>query len=438
MDTQTLLPETLEERVVWHSLRATYLFYALGALYVVAPLLAWGLLLVLLWRTWRHGRCNPALPDARLPVAVWLWIVGMLVMLLALIVGHLDFLLGIGTTVKSTIGWAKGWALLAIFPLLGCLRIRPQIVYRAAMHVCLHTLVLLPFFVGAWLTGLPQTPYVSPLQAIGGPGPEFFAFNLYEIDPGSGSPRWRLFTPWAPALGFVANIFFIFALQEKDRTWRRIGTVGSVVMILMSGSRLALLSLLIVWAAVWILGHLRGALGPFFAAAAAALGGLIAMPLLDVLERLWQAFRAARADSTRVRETLGRIALDRWANEAPVWGHGIVERGPHLVEFMPIGSHHSWYGLLFVKGMVGALALAVPLLFSLAQLIRWSGRLPLARVALAVVLLLFLYTFGENLEILAYLIWPALLVIGTAHRDIHIATTTTVDRFSNLGVPKHA
>ena len=44
-----------------------------------------------------------------------------------------------------------------------------------------------------------------------------------------------------------------------------------------------------------------------------------------------------------------------------IWGHGTVERGPHIVEYMPIGSHHTWNGLLFVKGMVGYAGLAVPM-----------------------------------------------------------------------------
>lgn len=439
MDSQTLLPETPEERLVWHSLRATYLFYALGALYIVAPVLAWVMLLMLIRRTWRTGSCNPALPHGRLPLAVWLWIAGMLVMLLALVVGHLDFQLGLAKTVKSAVGWAKGWALLAIFTLLGCQRIRPAIVYRASMHVCLHTLLLLPLFIGAWLAGLPQIPYVSPLQAVGGPGPEFFAVSLYEIDPGYGNPRWRLFTPWAPALGFVANIFFIFSRQERNPRWRRIGLAGSILMVLLSGSRLAILSLLVVWLASGMLSQLRSTLAPFVAAATAMLAGLLAVPLLDAAIRLWQAIRAARAGSTRVRETLGRIALDRWSGEAPVWGHGVVERGPHLVEFMPIGSHHSWYGLLFVKGMVGAAALAIPLLFSLLQLGWWSHRMPLARAALALALLLLLYTFGENLEILAYLIWPAMLVLGCAHREIAIARArTAIPPFITTGEHRHA
>jgi hypothetical protein len=305
------------------------------------------------------------------------------------------------------------------------------------MHVCLQTLILSPLFIGAWLAGLPKTPYVSPLQVVGGPGPEFFAVSLYEIDPGSGSPRWRLFTPWAPALGFIANIFFVFALQERDRRWRAVGIAGSVLMILMSGSRLALVALVVVSTASWLTGYLRLRHLPMIAAPLSSLAGVLAIPLYDAIDRFWQAFRAARAGSSRVREALGRIALDRWSGEAPIWGHGVVERGPHLVEFMPIGSHHSWYGLLFVKGAVGALALAIPLVYTLSSFVCWSGRIATARVGLAMALLLFLYTFGENLEILAYLIWPALLVIGIAHRDIAGATDQSPS-ISYTGVTRHA
>ena len=37
-----------------------------------------------------------------------------------------------------------------------------------------------------------------------------------------------------------------------------------------------------------------------------------------------------------------------------------------------------------------------------------------ARVGLGVMLVIWFYSFGENLEILAYLIWPGLLVVGIA------------------------
>lgn len=421
MDTQTISPKNIEERIVWYSIRLTYFWYVLGALYIVAPVIAWILLFLLLIRYYHEGTSHPELVNGGCPMAIWVWVVGMLVMEVALIGGHLKFDLGLAKIIKSSIGWAKGWALLAIFPLVGCLNIRPQLIYRATNQVCLHTLLLLPVFIGAWVVGLPQTLYISPLKAVGGPGPEFFAMSLYEIDPGSGTPRWRMFTPWAPALGFVANIFFVFALQDESRKWRVIGITATIFMVLMSQSRLALIAIVLVWLTVRVIAFIRHPATPFLVGAATGIIGLVSIWILELFNQFWQAFRAARAGSSRVREALARIAVERWKSEAPIWGHGIVERGPHLVEFMPIGSHHSWYGLLFVKGIIGFLALLIPMAFSMLQLIWWSGEMPIVRVGLAMMILLFMYTFGENLEILAYLTWPALMIIGIAHRQILIS-----------------
>lgn len=412
MDSQTLHPENFPERVLWYALTGTYLFYALGALYIVAPVIGWILMGYLVWRVARPVADQPAL---QIPLPVWAWILGMVVMLVALIVGHFDYGLGMGATIKSTIGWAKGWALLAVFPLIGCLPVRPELLYRAACVVGLHTLLLFPVFVAAWLVGAPSTLYVSPLKAVGGPGPEFFAVSLYEIDPGSGLPRWRLFTPWAPAVGFIGNIYFIFARQEKQRHWRWLGMAGAVLMVLMSGSRLGLLALILVSATTWGISQIVRPGMLFLGGAALAWLGMAGVFIQQAIEDFWEAFKSARADSTRVRAALARIAMHRWEDEAPIWGHGVVERGPHLVEYMPIGSHHSWLGLLFVKGIVGLLALAIPMAASALDLLLRAAVCQLERTALAVLLILFLYTFGENLEILAYLIWPGLVLLGAAH-----------------------
>ncbi len=395
----------------------TYAFYLAGALYIVGPVIAWILLFHLITRLWYQNDTTP--PEARvvIPTGVWVWVFGMLAMLVTLVVGHLDFELGVAKLIKSSIGWAKGWALLAIFPLIGCLPVRTELLYRAAMVVCFHTLLLLPVFIGAYLLRLPETPYISPLRIVGGPGPEFFSFTLYEIDPGNGLPRWRLFTPWAPALGFVANIYFIFALQEKQAKWRWYGFAGSIAMILISKSRLALVALVLVWLVSWGLGRLNRPSLMFSAAGITTTIGMFGVWILEVFEGFVEGFKAARVDSTRVRAALGRIALERWRNEAPVWGHGIVERGPHLVEYMPIGSHHSWYGLLFVKGVVGLVALAVPMIWSFLVLALRAHSSQLARAGVAMVIILFLYTFGENLEILAYLFWPGLVLMGIALKE---------------------
>ncbi len=350
-----------------------------------------------------------------IPFGVWIWTLSMLVMLIALWMGHMDWQLGTATTIKSSIGWAKGWALMAIFPLIGCLHIRPEIIYRATSIVCLQTLAIFPFLLLAFLVRLPQELYISPLSIVGGPGPEYFRVSLYSITP-EGGVRWFLFAPWAPALGFVASIYLLFSLQQKGR-WKLIGLIGSLLMIIICKSRLALATAIIVPISLYFLSNLFKLSTIIQGAFASLAAGLFAPSILYYIELLKDGFRSARADSSRVREALGRIAVDRWQSEASVWGHGVVERGPHLVEYMPIGSHHSWYGLLFVKGAVGFAALAIGLVYSIIELILKSQKNPTAATGLGVVIILFLYTFGENLEILAYLFWPGLVIVGIAHKQ---------------------
>jgi hypothetical protein len=88
---------------------------------------------------------TPEVERIKIPVTVWVWIFSMIVMEIALIMGHLEFNLGTGKLIKSTVGWFKGWALLAVFPLIGCLNIRPRLIYQATCVVCKHTLILVPF-----------------------------------------------------------------------------------------------------------------------------------------------------------------------------------------------------------------------------------------------------------------------------------------------------
>jgi len=414
MDKRRLVPRTPEERLVWYAIVGTYVFYALGALYIVAPVLGWCLLLLAI----RNRFLTPGGLRAPVPIGILIWIAGMLAMEVALLAGHLDFELGLPTTIKSTIGWAKGWALMAIFPYLGAvLDIRPGLIFRATTLVCIQTLLLVPLFLAAYFLNLSQELYVSPLRAVGGPGPEFFSVTLYGLEGGAGEVRWRFFTPWAPAAGFIANVYFLFALQERERKYMVAGIVGCIVIVLMCKSRLALISMLSIPIMIWGLSRLTRPSVLYLGATGTLVMGLIAPQLIDFSEAFQARFVAARAASSRVRSALGRIALNRWQREAPLWGHGIVERGPHLVEYMPIGSHHSWYGLLFVKGIVGFVALALPMLWSFVELLIKAQSSRLATVGLGMVLILFLYTFGENLEILSYLYWPGLVVLGMAHRE---------------------
>jgi hypothetical protein len=410
--------QTTAERLIAFAIVGSWWLWLVGGLYIVGPALGWILAAMVAWHFYSGGHGNPDWQTSPLPWAIRLWLIGMAAMLIILWIGHRQFTLGTGQTIKSSIGWAKGWALLALFPLAGAvLDIRLSVITRAICRLGRQTLFLLPLFFLAPAIGLPQTLWVSPLKVLGGAGDEYFAVVLYTLEPGTNAARWQFFAPWSPAAGIIAVIHILCALEERDLKWKMTGIAAGLAMALMSQSRLALVALAIIWPLAWLVSRIDRAWA-WFAAAPVALGlSWFAPALIAFAEKAQSDFAGARADSSRVRATLGRIATERWQNEAYWFGHGVVERGPHLVEYMPIGSHHSWYGLLFVKGMAGVLALGVPLGMTIlatakAALVRRIGRL-----GFAMALVYFLYSFGENLEVLTYLSWPALLIMGMAMKQ---------------------
>ena len=214
----------------------------------------------------------------------------------------------------------------------------------------LQTLAITPPVVAAALVHLPPRLFVSPLEVVGGPGPEFFAVYLYIVDPENGSLRWQFIAPWAPAAGMLGNLIVVIACSEQRRSLKVAGLLVGVMIAFMTRSRMAMLFVALYPPMLWTVSRLSR---PALLAAGGALStltGIVANTVITAVQDGVSAFRGARAGSTRVREALGRIAAERWRDEAPVWGHGVVERSSHYVEFMPIGSHHTWYGLLYVKG----------------------------------------------------------------------------------------
>lgn len=386
-----------------------------GALYLSAPLVEMILLWLYFWRLyaiWRPAAWRPR----PVPMGVWMWIAGMTAMLAILLIAHYNWDLGAAQTLKSSIGWLKGWALLAIYPLAGaCLRIRPQLVVRAIMWLAVQTLILIPFLIAAALLHLPPTLYVSPLQAVGGPGPQFFSVSLYTIDPENNAARWLFMAPWAPAAGVIGDLIFICASAERNRRLRAAATVAAILICLMTASRMAILFLVIYPPVIWILSRLSQPVVLGLFAAVSVMAGMVADIVNQFIQNSVATFNGARANSTRVREALGRLAVQRWREEAPIFGHGVVQTGTHYVEFMPIGSHHTWYGLLYVKGIAGVFALVLPFLWTIFEMLLLAQTSQLGRLGLAIILMLLYYSNGENLEVLDYLFWPGLLILGAAH-----------------------
>lgn len=415
-----IAPENPAERLVWRTLTWTWVFYAFGALYVIGPVFSVilaGLAVAVLY--FGHAVRSDLRATGPVPWLVWLWVGGMIVMLFALWVGHIDWGLGAKQTIKSSIGWAKGWAILALCPLAGAvLPIRRELLIRAHCVLGLWTVCLAPILLAAPYVGLPSSIFTSPLKAVGGPGPEYFTVYFYTVDPASWTPRWQFYAPWSPFAALLGVIMVLFALEERHRGWMLAGLAAGVLMILASKSRMGLVGLvcctmgprmLPLVARTWAWVALSGIV------ASLATWGTAA---LELGQAGIHSFKSARADSTRVRETLQRIAWERWENDAMWFGHGTVKPGPHLVEYMPIGTHHTWYGLLFVKGIFGFLALLVPLTVHIWVAASDAVHSKRGRLPMGLLMTVVLLSLGENIEIEAYMLWPALLLLGRHLREL--------------------
>jgi len=360
-----------KNQLISQALTAVYPMYAVGALYVAYPVLAWYLFARVFLARLRRDTF------ALHPVVV-LWLLSMTAMLIVLIVGHIDWEVGVTATVKSIVGWAKGWALIAIFIFAGCLLTERAALVKAACVVGKWTIYLAPVLIIASVLRLPDTLYVSPLKAIGGSTVEYFSVSLYEVDPGFGISRFRFFAPWAPAIGLIGNILLLLSLQEQDRSRRTWGIVGAALMIVLSLSRLGWIVAVAVPVFLYAWSHSARAGLWLLGAISFVIFALVGSELIYALFNGWEELKSARSDSTIVRQYLADIALS-----------------------------------LFVKGAAGALALALPLLATLAVLARHALHCAEARTAFGIMCVLAMYSFGENLEVLAYLYWPGLIYVGS-------------------------
>lgn len=418
------MPErTFPEALCFWTLVLTWPFYFLGALYVAGPVLVWTLGGLTALSLYLAPALGPGLrPTGPVPGLCYLWIIGMLALLVALWVAYIQWNLGLGPAIKSTIGWAKGWAMIPLVILAGAvLPIRRAPLVRGQCITGLVTLLLLPALLIARSVGLPDKLFTSPLQVIGGPGPEYFSVYLYIVDPEFGTTRWQFYAPWAPFAGLLGTVLILFALEERNRFFRAAGVAAGLAMILLSASRMSLVALVVCTAGPRLMPLVLHSVAWRWAAVAAASMAILGERVLTFIEDSVRSFKEARASSSRVRATLQDIAWHRWQTEAIWFGHGEVERGPHIVEFMPIGSHHTWYGLLFVKGVVGFVGLAIPLTCHFLVTAIDAMRGPRGRLPFGIMLQIVILTFGENLEIEVYLFWPALLLLGLHLREMERA-----------------
>lgn len=420
-------PQNFEEKVVWYTIIGTYGLYFLGLQYMGIPVLAWFLMLYLWKKLLNQTEDTPVEEQITIPAAVWIWIASMLMMGFSVIMSHVDIDLGLDRTIQSLIGWARTWALMAIFPLIGCLKIRPQLIYRAVCILCLQSLAISLVCYLMYSLHIPSISYTSPVGYISSklahPVSLFIVGDQNEF-------RLNLFTEFANGLGIVGNVYFFLACQESDKKLRWIAMVSAVIMVVGSISRMTTFSLVIIPILTWLLTNFTWPL-QIAAGVVSLLSGMFFPLLMDFIETTYgSAIKDYRSGSERVRSNLKQIALDRW-HEYPLWGHGFVEeRGPQTTSKVPIGTHNQWPDLLYVKGMVGFIAFLVPLLWSFVDLLLKAQKNTTAKVGLSILLLFFIASTGADLEMPAHNYWPGLVIIGIALKEQAPVVVTTNKKYA--------
>ena len=411
-------PQNFEERLVWYSILSTYVLYASGLLYIVNSTIAWILLFYLCIKLWYQTSETPAEEKIKIPWIIWLWIICMLVIAVGTYVGLANFEYDTKAIIRGLLNWTREWGLLALFPFVGCcLNIRAQLIYRATSWLCLQSLFFIPISYGAYLLGIPYLIYSSPLERITQNGPIYYNVVLYfkEFDYWEGF-RLTLFAPWSPALALLGIMYFFFALQEKNKIWRCIGILTSLLMAYMTASRTAIICLPVVIILVWFLTNFYRPSIQIISSISCFIFGILSSFIIELIRNLQNTFIGSRQASSRVRDILARIGLERF-KEAPIWGHGQFEPGFKGTANMPIGSHHTWIGLLFVKGLIGFFAFLIPMICSFVYLVIKAQKNVDAKVSLAFLLTLIIFTFTDNQELLAYLYYPGLIVMGISFKQ---------------------
>lgn len=406
-------PQNFEESVVWYYILLTYVLFFLGAQFIAAPLMAWALFLYVLKKLWSQNETTPLEERIQIPVGVWIWIVGMLTVAVALVIGHVNLDMGLTRIIKSFINFfLRTWSLLAIFPLIGCLHIRPRLIYRAICILAIQSLILLPFVYVLQFGGVEAPLYTSSLLArIGGIDERYYAITLFFME--GSSYRLGMFAPWAPALALVASVHFWLAYSEENTILRWIALVTNVVLIVESQSRLGLVFIICSPFLRIALTNLAKPMIQIMLGVSSFLVGLFSANLIILAKDFKEYFDSQREASSRVRETLARMAIYGW-KESPIWGHSLKSEGPELTRGMPIGSHHTWFGVLYTHGIVGFVGLLIPLVYSFFDILIKAQRNEIAKTGLMVLLAMIAFSFGENLEGLAYLYWPGLVFLGIA------------------------
>jgi hypothetical protein len=425
-------PLNLPEKLIWYYILGTYPIYYIGGLYLFAPLLAAFLSLYLVRQWWLQTPQTPLKDRICLSLPVWVWLVCMGIVAIAAIVGGIGADLSYTKIAFTLVNrWFKTFALLALFPMIGHLDIRPQLIYRAVCIFCIQSLILVAIFtVLSYAFDSYNYSYISPLAKFGG-GTLYYDVKLFGAVIDVTEKRLQMIAPWPPALGLVGDIFFCLCMQEKDQKFKFLGMAGAASLAISSVSRAAIVCLPLIPILSWILSGLVKPWAMFVFSGSLFGGAMFFSEIKDAIDDFALKVKEYRGGSTKARDMLKQLALDGW-RESPIWGHGsMTENGPASVGFRGIGSHQTWYGLLYAYGIVAAIPLGIAFLWSFFDLIIKVGTHKHAVVGICMLFVLLVFSTVDNIDTLVYLYWPGLIILGIAFKEENVKSHEVEYTFSN-------
>lgn len=416
-------PQNLPEKLIWFYILGTYPIYYIGGLYLFAPLLAAYLFFYLIKQWWNQTDETPNDERIELSAPAWVWLGCMSIVAFAAVIGGIDFDLPLSKIIFTLVNrWFRTWALMAIFPVIGHLNIRPQLIYRAVCIFCIQSLILVPIFTACYyLFNAYDYGFVSPLSKFGG-GVIFYVVKVFGSTLDVTEKRLQMIAPWPPALGLVGDLFFCLCLQETNKKLKVLGMAGAAALTFGSISRMAIFCLIVIIPTIWVLSNVTKPWLQITLSGTLFGSAIFYSSLKEKIDSIILSVRQFRSGSTRAREAIQQLAMTAWRQDAPIWGHGTFsENGPASVGFRGIGSHHTWLGLLYAHGIVGALPLAIAFAWSFFDLLTKLGTHKHAVVGLSILIILIIFSFEDNIDGLAYLYWPSLIVLGIAFKEnVHL------------------
>lgn len=314
-----------------------------------------------------------------------------------------------------------GWVLMAACLLVGGAMLSGSARLVRALCVLGGWILILTLvsLIMAWGFGITRFSIPSPLSLVL-PESNFvihqmtMRFYLTDELMGGRSFRLILFYPWPTALGVAGAGLLLVAGQEKDAVWRWIGRLGGGTAVLFSYSRAVAVSLILAGGLILFLR-----LSLLHRLALVMLGaGVLNLALLfgygpvDLVHLALDYFHSLRSGSSESRNLLYDITWQH-ALRAPLLGHGWFSAALATWMPVPLGSHSTIYGALYLGGVV---TLAAVILAYAATLVAAALRLkdrPGAHGVLGYLIVLGMVSYGENINTLVPTLIPLFIWVGS-------------------------